>query len=353
MERRIRVLVAEDSLTVRELLVAILESDPEIQVVGQAKDGAEAVALAERLKPDVITMDVQMPVLDGLEATKEIMVRAPTPIVIVSSSESRPELRRSFDAMRAGALMVLEKPEDPRSPLFDGRRERFLEMIKAMSRVKVVRRHAVKPRPRAGARSGVLPGAIEVVAIAASTGGPAALQKLLGALPRDFEVPILLVQHFAVGFVEGFAAWLAGGTLLRVKVAEQGESLAPRTVYVAPDHHHLGVTRSGHVALSDSEPVGGHRPAADFLFHSVAAAYGQAVLGVVLTGMGRDGAAGAARIHESGGIVLAQDEATSVVFGMNREAIESGAVSAIHPIENLGFAIVTQVRGAPTDVDAE
>ncbi|MBI4408464.1 MAG: chemotaxis-specific protein-glutamate methyltransferase CheB [Gemmatimonadetes bacterium] len=346
-----RVLVAEDSLTVRELLVAILESDPEIEVVGQAKDGAEAVELAERLRPDIITMDIQMPVLDGLEATKEIMVRRPTPVVVVSASTSKPDVQRSFDAIRAGALMLLEKPQDPRSPAFDGRRERFLQMVKAMAEVKVVRRWAQPaPRPRrppTGRRPP--PGTIKIVLIAASTGGPAALQQLLGALPRDFTLPVLVVQHIAAGFIHGLAEWLAASCNLRVKVAEDDGPLAARTVYLAPDNRHLGLARDGRARLSDADPVGGHRPSADFLFAAAVSAYGAEVLAVVLTGMGRDGADGARSIKDRGGWVLAQDEATSVVYGMNREVVQNGCANEVLPLEQLGPAIVELVQGRSSD----
>jgi two-component system chemotaxis response regulator CheB len=346
MDRIVRVLVAEDSLTVRELLVEILRSDPGIEVVGQAKDGAEAVALAERLRPDIITMDIHMPVMDGLEATKEIMVRQPTPIVVVSSSTSKPDVQRSFDAMRAGALLLLEKPEDPRSPLFESRRERLVAMIKAMADVKVVRRRAPgavrRPAPLAGRPPTKR---IEVVVVAASTGGPAALQRLLGALPRDLEVPVLVVQHIAVGFVGGLADWLGGSCHLHVKVAEQGETLAPRTVYFAPDDRHMGVASGGRIDMSHADPVGGHRPSADHLFAAAAAAYGAGALGVVLTGMGRDGAQGALGIKDAGGWVLAQDEATSVVYGMNGEATRAGGVDEVLPLEQLAPTIVRLVRG--------
>lgn len=334
----IRVLVAEDSVTVRELLVAILESDPEIRVVGQAKNGVEAVELANRLRPHLITMDVHMPLMDGLEATKEIMVQAPTPIIIVSSSASGPDVELSLNALRAGALMLVAKPDDPQSPLFDGRQGQFVTMVKAMADVKVVRRWS--RRTAAAARPREPPTTISrrplrVVAVAASTGGPAGLQQILQALPPDFPVPILAVQHIAQGFVEGLATWLNSSCGLRVMVAEHQVPLRARTVFLAPDDRHLGVGRSGGVELSDAQPIDGFRPSATYLFESVARAFGSGVLGVVLTGMGKDGVAGLHTLKAQGGQVIAQDEASSVVYGMPGETVAAGLADAVLPLEEI------------------
>ena len=303
----IRVLVAEDSLTVRELLTEILQSDSGITVVGQAKNGVEAVELATRLKPDLITMDIQMPVMDGFEATKEIMVRAPTPILIVSSSVSERDVESSLNAMRAGALVVVEKPDNPDSAKFDRRREHLLAMVKAMAQVKVVRRWASRPRavtpPAALPRA---PGApLRLVAIAASTGGPAALQRILADLPRDFAAPILVVQHIATGFVAGLAHWLGVSCDLRVQVAKDGERLLEHTVYLAPDGRHLGVREPGQVLVSEAPPINGFRPSATFLFQTAARVYGAGVAAVMLTGMGNDGVEGLRAIRAAGGLVLA------------------------------------------------
>ncbi len=341
----IRVVVAEDSLTVRELLVEILESDPEIQVVGQAKNGVEAVELVARLKPDLVTMDVHMPLMDGFAATKEIMVQAPTPILIVSSSTSGREVELSLNAIRAGALMVVAKPDDPQSGRFDGRREELLTMAKAMARVKVVRRWAPEPRvvrpPRAPA-----PGApVRLVTVAASTGGPAALQRVLAALPREFPAPIAVVQHIATGFVAGLAEWLGASCNLRVKVAEHGEPLARRTVYLAPEERHLGVTADGRAALVDAPPVSGFRPSGTYLFASAARAYGTGVVAVILTGMGSDGVEGLKEVRAAGGRVLAQDEASSVVYGMPGEAVAAGVVDAVVGLDELGPRLAELVVG--------
>lgn len=332
----IRVLVAEDSVTVRELLIEILQSDREIEVVGQAKNGVEAIELTERLRPNIVTMDVHMPLLDGFEATKEIMARVPTPIVIVSSSISGRDVEMSLNAMRAGALMVIAKPDNPQAHDFGVRQGQLVTMVKALSQVKVVRRWGARgSEARAGLVQPVrqprrIPGTrARIVAIAASTGGPAALQRILQDLPGDFPVPILVVQHIATGFVTGLADWLNANCALRVKVAEHGEPALKRTVFLAPDERHLGIGMDGRVSLVDGPPVGGFRPSGTHLFDSVARAYGAAVAALILTGMGSDGVGGLRAVKAAGGHVLAQDEDTSVVYGMPREAVAAGVVDAV------------------------
>lgn len=334
----IRVVVAEDSETQRALLVGILESDPEIEVVGQARDGAEAVATVLRLKPDVVTMDVHMPVTNGFQATQEIMVRSPTPIVIVSSTTSGEDVELSLNAVKAGALLILAKPDKPGSAAFEQRRREFLTMVKAMSRVKVVRRwatpaisHPTPPRAEVAA----VGGAPRLVAVASSTGGPAALARILAELPADLPVPIVVVQHIAAGFVEGLAAWLGTAGPLRAHVATHGERLLPGTVYLAPDDRHIGVAADGTAVVVDAPPVAGFRPSATFLFDSAARAYGASLLAVILTGMGRDGVDGLKRVKALGGRVIAQDEGSSVVYGMPGEAVRAGVVDAVLNLEEI------------------
>jgi two-component system chemotaxis response regulator CheB len=346
----IRVLVAEDSVTIRELLVAILEGDPEFTVVGQAKNGLEAVELARRLRPDLITMDVHMPLVDGFTATKEIMVEAPTPIIIVSSSVSNRDMELSFNALRAGALMVIPKPDDPGSPQFNGRQEQFLTMAKAMADVKVVRRWGRSAVPLDALPPGRLrpggTGPVRLIAVAASTGGPAVLQRILADLPADLPVPILVVQHIARGFTAGLADWLGAGCGLRVKVATPDESLAPRTVFLAPDDRHLGVSDRRRIAVVNAPAVAGFRPSASFLFESVASRLGPGIAAVILTGMGSDGVSGLAAVRAAGGYVIAQSEATCVVNGMPGAAIEAGVVDAVLSPEDIAVRLATLARGA-------
>lgn len=329
----LRVLLAEDSVTIRDLLTAILQSDPSVEVVGQASDGLEAVELAKKLCPDLVIMDIHMPNLDGFEATKRIMIEAPTPIVIVSASADAGDVEVSLNALRAGALTIIRKPSGPAADGFERDRTFFLETIRSMSQVKVVR-HWPQPTPVTPApglaRENRSPAGI--ICIASSTGGPAALNRILLDLPPDFPVPILIVQHMASGFIEGLAQWLNKGCALRVKVAEEGESLAAGTVYLAPDGSHLGLGGRTRVALSPEPAIGGFRPAATFLFRSAAEAYGPQAVAVVLTGMGDDGVAGLAAVHERGGRVLAQDEATSVVYGMPKAAAATGLVHRVLPL---------------------
>lgn len=346
----IRVLIAEDSPTVRELLSEILASDPEIEIVGCARDGVDAVAMTRRLRPDVVTMDIRMPRMDGFEATRQIMSEAPTPIVIVSGSVDVRDVVVSMHALRAGALTVLPKPVGPAAEDFPDHAKRVVDTVKAMSQVKVVRRWSraapvVEDLPRAlpgeGARA-------RVIAIAASTGGPAALARIFGDMPADIDAPILVVQHITLGFVAGFAAWLDSVSDVRVRIAADGELLRPRTAYLAPDDHHLGVSADRRRAvLSRAPPIEGFRPSATYLFESVARAFGSAVAAVILTGMGRDGVEGLRAVHGADGHVFAQDEATSVVYGMPQAAAAAGLVDRILPLGAVarGLSEVV-VRGA-------
>jgi two-component system chemotaxis response regulator CheB len=359
----IRVLVAEDSHTVRLLLVMLLESDPEIEVVGQVADGATAVDSARLLRPDVITMDIHMPGLDGLEATARIMNETPTPIVVVSTAVSAQDVASSFGAMKAGALVALPKPGAGGDPASDADRRMFVATVKAMSKVKVVRRWSAgagsardrgAPPERQGTSQSpthrhqnpateIIPTRsthsarppVALVAIAASTGGPTALQQVLSELPSDFPVPIVMVQHIARGFLPGFATWLDNECRLRVKVADSGESLDAGTVYVAPDDRHLAVTSGRRVSLLETPAVGGFCPSATVLFEAAANAYGASLAAVILTGMGSDGVKGLRQVQSRGGHVIAQDEATSLIYGMPGEAVAAGVVSVSLPLDRI------------------
>jgi two-component system, chemotaxis family, protein-glutamate methylesterase/glutaminase len=323
----IRILIAEDSLTTRALLREILSSDPDLQVIGQAKNGVEAVELTRKLRPDLVTMDIHMPDMDGLTATKEIMIVAPTPTVIITGSSAAREVELSMHALRAGALDVIAKPPGPGSPGFEEAAQKLIATIKAMAQVKVVRHYRPRTLPTGRTPRTGNPG--RIVAIATSTGGPAALQRLLADLPGDFNTPILVVQHITKGFAAGLANWLNSVCDLQVKLAEQGEPLVPHTVYLAPDDRHLGVSAPGAVALSSAPPIGGFRPSGTFLFTSSAQVYGPAVVAVILTGMGQDGVEGLRAVRQAGGRILAQDEKSCVVFGMPGAAVAAGVVDQV------------------------
>jgi two-component system, chemotaxis family, protein-glutamate methylesterase/glutaminase len=327
----IRVLIADASPGARRLLLDAFSADPEIVVIGEAGDGSGVIALTRQLRPDVVVMDIDMPSMNGFGVTKQIMIEMPTPIVIVSAAPSERQVELSMLALRAGALTVLPKLAGPASGAEREERQRFVAAIKAMAQVKVVRHW---PARESGERQRPMPETMprthrKIVAIAASTGGPAAIQSLLSQLPTDFPAPILVVQHIATGFIPGFTVWLNTVCSLRVKVAESGEMLAARTVYVAPDSRHLGLASNWTVQLSEAPPIGGFRPSATFLFQSVAQVAGRAVLAVILTGMGRDGVDGLSFVRSRGGFVIAQDEATSVVFGMPAAAIAANQVDAV------------------------
>ena len=344
----ITVVLAEDSHTLRELLVTILGGDPEIAIVGVAKDGAEAVAMAVRKQPDVVAMDINMPVMDGLAATKELMVRSPRPIVLFTSSGSAPDVALALSATRAGALMILDKPDDPASESFERKSAQLIRMIKAMSAVKVVRRHRLEPvrHPLPPPVSRTPSSRIQVVAIAASTGGPAALQRILEELPGNLPVPVLVVQHIAQGFTKGLAEWLNASCALHVKIAEHGESLAPHLVYLPADDRHLMVRAPGLVEIAATAPVNGLRPSATRLFESVAGVYGSGVAAVILTGMGSDGVEGLRMVQAAGGLVMAQDEATSIVYGMPGEAVAAGVVHEVLPVQSIASRLVAHLGGA-------
>jgi two-component system chemotaxis response regulator CheB len=333
------------------LLVALLDSSSGFEVVGEAENGADAIERAISLSPDLIIMDVHMPILDGLDATKEIMREAPAPILMVSASASTSDVALGLSATQAGALMILEKPHNPADPEFANEAAQFIAMARAMAGVKVVRRWGI-PSIGATTPSRSMPAhptlaqSPKLIAIATSTGGPAALHRILIDLPRELPVPVLVVQHMARGFIDGLAKWLGANVPIKVTTAAQGEPLRAGTVYLGPDDEHLGVTPDGRAVLSHAGPVSGFRPSADYLFDSCARSYGSSLIAVILTGMGSDGADGLRTVKARGGRVIAQDERTSVVFGMNQQAIERGLVDDVLPLDTIGrrLAELTEVR---------
>lgn len=343
----IRVLIVEDSPTVRMLLAAILDSDPQIQVVGTAANGQEGVQQALALQPDLITMDIRMPVMDGFEATRRIMEQCPTPIVVVSSRVESSDLPVAFDAIQAGALDVVEKPAGLSHDDFATIRDRLLLTIKLMAEVKVVRRHRAHQRAAADMLVPHSPSVRRppaILAIGASTGGPIALNTVLKELPPDFPIPVVVVQHMADGFTPGLVAWLQLESRLPLKIARQDQRISPGEVYFAPDRFHLLVSSRATLGLSQAPPVSYVRPSVTVLFESIARTYAAEAIGVLLTGMGDDGALGLKAIHDRGGMTLVQDQATCVVYGMPAVAMQLGAADAALPLDRVAPTLCDIVK---------
>ena len=342
----IRVLVVDDSSVSREHIVYILSLDPEIEIIGTARDGEEAVALARRWRPDVVTMDIHMPTMDGFEATRRIMETSPVPIVIVTGVLNPREAATTFRVMEAGALAIVRKPAGPGSPENQTAIDELTGTIKLMSEVKVVRRWpgyrqpTVKLPPEVETRERELPGSARVVAIGASTGGPSVLKTILSGLPRGFPVPILIVQHMAAGFLQGMLDWLSESSGVPLHIAAQGQRIEPGHAYFAPDHFNMGIGEGGTIALS-SEPneERGAWPSVSHLFRSVAEVYGPAAIGILLTGMGVDGAAELRLLKDKGALTFAQDRASSVIYGMPGAAEELQAATFILPPEEIAAAL--------------
>lgn len=344
----IRVLIVDDSPTVRMLLQATLESDPEIQVAGVAVNGQDAVNKVNSLRPDIITMDVEMPLMNGIEATRTIMEQCPTPIVIVTSHGADSDAV-TFNALRMGALQVLEKPVDLLNGMHQLDRDLFVATIKALSSVQVIRRRfddSVRGAARERSQVLRLRNRVEVVAIGASTGGPAALNAVLRTLPATLGLPLLVVQHITAGFTQGLVDWLQHDCRLPLRIVQQPLAMAAGTIYFAPDDRHLFVRNKNLLDLSNDPQVNHVRPSVDVLFESLARCYGGSTLAVLLTGMGEDGAAGMQAIYTQGGVTIAQDEATSVVYGMPKAAADLGACSYILPIHEIGPRLVSMLQGS-------
>lgn len=381
---KIRVLVVDDSAFMRKVLTSILAADPQFEVVGEARDGREGVALAQALKPDVLTMDINMPHMNGLEATELIMSTNPHPIVIVSS-ESREGADTTLKALELGAIDFVAKPSSGIDLDMNSVRDELTRKIRMASKVRVVRTAGKSKLPGAN-DSGSIPasigaaasslgaataarmapappslapvlgtpppaptGKIPVVVLAASTGGPATLMKFVPTFPQNFTGAVLLVQHMPGSFTSQFAQQLSEVSAIKVKEAEPGEILRSGQLYVCPGSHHLRVSPTGRITLDDGPRISGYRPCADVAMETVAAYAGVMSIGVVLTGMGNDGTRGSAVIKNAGGHVIAQDEATCIIFGMPAEAIKAGVVDQTLPLEQIYGAIekrILYVHGA-------
>jgi two-component system chemotaxis response regulator CheB len=336
---KIRVLIVDDSASIRMVLERIFNDDPACQVVGTASNGDEALSAVQRLAPDVVTMDIYMPGMDGLEATRRIMETHPTPIVIVSGNLDAEEVLSSFRAMEAGALLAMPKPRGAAYPGHEADIALLLGKVKLMAGVKVVRRWprgekktSATSCPVTSIQAKAVP---LIVALGASTGGPVVINTILSSLPPDFSLPFLVVQHMAPGFTDGFVDWLKISSRLPVQIAHHDEQIRPGNVYVATDGLHLEAAIGGRIRLSGNNPENGQRPSVSALFRSVAEVYGNKAVAVLLTGMGDDGAREMKLLKDRGAVTMAQDRESSVIFGMPGEAVKLGAADYVLPPDRI------------------
>jgi len=370
--KRIRVLIVDDSAFMRKVLHSMIAGDPQLEVCGEARDGRDAVTQAEVLKPDVITMDINMPHMDGLQATEIIMSSNPRPVLIVSS-ESREGAEVTLKALELGAIDFVAKPSGGIDLDMTSVKDELFRKLKVASKVRVVRtatrsklQHDIAsgaPRTEPVAKSfaqslrennggaaqpaaavaGRSTSKFPIAIVAASTGGPATLMKFVPYFPKDFPGAVVVVQHMPGNFTSQFSQQLAEVSQIRVKEAEAGEIIVPGQLYLCPGSHHLRVSPTGRVSLDDGPRIGGYRPCADLTFETAAEYFGPMTTAVILTGMGNDGAKGVQTVKAAGGYVIVQDEATAVIFGMPQEAIKTGAVDQTLPMEAIYGAIEKRV----------
>ncbi len=344
----IRVLLVEDSQIALLILKSILNSSPDIEVVGEACTGLEALSLIPQVEPDVICTDIHMPKMNGLKFTSEVMARYPRPILVISVSVQKEDTDYVFQLLNAGAVDVFPKPVAGLTKENERLKQELINKIKILSGVKVLTKRreceitskSLKTK-NASVFTTQFDSKPKIVVIGASTGGPQALKELFTELPHNFPVPIICVQHIYVGFLQGLISWLANNCRLSIQIAQVGDQPKPGKIYFPPEQQHLELDAEGRFISSNAAPVMGHRPSVTVTFNSVAQFYGKATVGVLLTGMGRDGAEGMHEIASVGGMTITQDEATSVVFGMAKEAINLGAVKRVLPIEAIAPMLLT------------
>lgn len=347
---QLRVLVADDSPTVRLMICRMLESDPSIRIVGTAANGREATEQVTLLKPDIVTMDVEMPVMNGLDAIEHIMAYNPVPILVISSVVDKLHAANAARALGAGAVDVMPKPMPASMQEFETVAQDLRAKIKLLSRVQVITHPKAKlttfdePKPFPATPEKYVVreqlDSFRLVAIGSSTGGPQALYNILGTMPPDVNAALLIVQHIAPGFTEGLAEWLSTNCKMRICIGKDGQAIYPGEVIIAPEGSHMIVNSSFKLEMLDQDYPGPHKPAVNVLLESVADIYGSKSVGVILTGMGNDGALGIKAIHDRGGHTIAQDSATSAIFGMANEAIKMGGVDEVLPLPDISEGIV-------------
>ncbi len=345
----VRVLIVEDSPVMQQLLAYAITSDPHLEVVGIAENGEEAIEAVKKYCPDVIAMDWHMPKLDGRQATRIIMETNPTPIVIVSGSSATSETISSFSLIEVGALALVKKPSSIDHPDYKKEMQELNQTLKLMSEVKLVKRIARTTKEYVSAKPAIEKTIqseleIQIIAIGASTGGPIVLQKILSGLPKNIQVPLLIVQHIAQGFTEGFVEWLNNTTNFPLHIASHGEYPLPGHGYVAPDNFHMGVDRGPKIVLSNHDLENGLRPSVAYLFRTAANVFGSKAVGVLLSGMGRDGAEELKLLKEKGAVTFAQDKESSVVYGMPGEAEKLNAATYILSPEDIITTLIGLIK---------
>jgi len=340
----IRVLLAEDSPVTERMLTVMLDRDPDITVEAVTRDGDRTIDLARRLRPDLIALDLSVPGIDPADLTRRIMENRPTPIILLAgTSTESPGHLDALDAMRAGAMSVIQKPRSGSGSTREDFAAKLTREVKVLHRVRPQERASSQPQTSPSPSRPLpprSPAPISMIGIGASTGGPQALSQVLSALPRDLPAPILVVQHIAAGFVTDFAQWLDSICALTVRVAVGGEIVQPGNVYVAPEGTHLGIFANRRIRLSTAPKISGHRPSADFLFSSLAKTLPRQTLGILLTGMGEDGAEGLLRLKQARGTTFAQDQESCIVFGMPEAAARLGAADQIIPLGRMAPSIM-------------
>ncbi|PDT50265.1 chemotaxis response regulator protein-glutamate methylesterase [Sinorhizobium fredii] len=338
-----RILLATSTPDLEEGVRRAAGADAAIELVGVARSGKDAVRMTGKLLPDIVAVELRDN--DTAETVREIMIIAPTPVVMVAYQDGSQLGAMSARALDSGALAVIPAPTASGTSLEKAAIEKFLSTIKAMAQVKVVRQWRKKTRGDHQVKEAPQSAAVAIVGIAASTGGPSAIRSILKDLSANFPAPILIVQHMSNGFIEGVAASLDATIALKVKVGANGERLRPGTVYLAPDGHQLGVSGKSRLRVVDDDPIRGFKPSGSYLFGSIARAFKEESLAVILTGMGDDGTEGLRALHVAGGKVIAQDEESSVVFGMPKSAISAGLVDFVLPLDYIAGKITALASG--------
>lgn len=340
----IKVLLVDDSLIALELLQRLLKSSPEVEIVGTARNGREALELIPQVNPSVICTDLHMAPIDGLELTKQVMAKFPRPILVISNSVQEDDTRNIFGLLQAGAVDIFPKPTSGDYKEYEQVKQRLLAKIKMLSQVTVKAKYQHPEWQSTGASANINdPSSLRAIAIGASTGGPQAIHKLITSLPQDFPIPMICAQHIGDGFLTGLISWLKEDSHLNVKVAQIGETPAPKTVYFAPERAHLEFDAQGKFIYSNFTSATGTCPSIDALFRSVARIYGSSSASILLTGMGTDGVAGTEAVAAAGGMTIAQDEQSCLVFGMSKLAIDSGSVGHILRLSEIAPFLLTKV----------